>query len=284
MTGFANVFSSNSLAEITIEARSVNSRYLDVNLKLPENLRNLELEFREITGKKLSRGKIDYVVNLKMEKHLENQLSVDEKRLEQIIDACNLICSKVSCREFEASQLLQFPGVLREILLGIPRELETNIVETFKTCTNKLIDNRKLEGEKLALLLCERLESVDAICGKLNHLIKLAQKNQNEKLLQKISALEIKSDSNRIEQELVLLLLKSDIDEEIDRLVTHSSEIKRILSLDEPCGRKLDFLMQELNRETNTIASKAISKDITFQTVELKVLIEQMREQVQNIE
>ena len=284
MTGFANLSRNTDLAEITVEARSVNSRYLDINMKIPSNLRDLEPRLREITGKRLSRGKIDYVVNLKMDRHLENKIWVDEKRLEQIIDACNLISNKVTCSKYEATQFLAFPGVLCETPLSVPSELETSIVETFKDCTDKLIENRRIEGEKLAVLIYERLKNVDTICKKVNNLLKISQKNQKEKVLSKINVLDINSDPNRVEQELVLLLLKSDIDEEIDRLETHSIEIKRILSLNEPCGRKLDFLMQELNRETNTIASKSISKDISFQTVELKVLIEQMREQVQNIE
>ena len=284
MTGFANLSRKTDLAEITVEARSVNSRYLDINLKIPSNLRDLEPRLREITDKRMSRGKIDYVVNLKMDRHLENKIWVNEKRLEQIIDACNLISNKVTCSKYEITQFLTFPGVLCETPLSIPSKLETSIVETFKDCTDKLIANRRIEGEKLAILIYERLENVDAICKKINSLIKVSQKKQKEKVLSKVNVLDIESDPNRLEQELVLLLLKSDIDEEIDRLVSHSIEIKRALSLNEPCGRKLDFLMQELNRETNTIASKSISKDISFQTIELKVLIEQMREQVQNIE
>ncbi len=284
MTGFANSSRNTGMAEIAVEARSVNSRYLDVNLNMPSNLRDLEPRLREIISKRLSRGKIDYIVSLKMDRHLENKIWVDESRLEQIIDACNLISNKVACSKYEATQFLTFPGVLCETPLSIPCELETSIVETFKDCTDKLVENRKIEGEKLAVLIYERLGNVDAICKKIGSLLKLSQKSQKEKVLSKINVLDINPDPNRVEQELVLLLLKSDIDEEIDRLVSHSIEIKRILSLNEPCGRKLDFLMQELNRETNTIASKSISKDISFQTVELKVLIEQMREQVQNIE
>ncbi len=284
MTGFANLSRNTNLAEIVVEARSVNSRYLDINLKVPSNLRELEPRLREIISKRLSRGKIDYIVSLKMDRHLENKIWVDEKRLQQIIDACNLISNKVACSKYEATRLLTFPGVLCEAPLSIPCELETSIIETFKDCTDKLVENRRVEGEKLAVLIHERLGNVDAICKKIGSLLKISQNNQKEKVLSKINALDINPDPNRVAQELVLLLLKSDIDEEIDRLVSHSIEIKRILSLNEPCGRKLDFLMQELNRETNTIASKSISKDISFQTVELKVLIEQMREQVQNIE
>ena len=284
MTGFANLSRNTNLAEIVVEARSVNSRYLDINLKVPSNLRDLEPRLREIISKRLSRGKIDYIVSLKIDRHLENKIWVDEKRLQQIIDACDLISNKVACGKYEATQFLSFPGVLCEAPLSIPCELETSIIETFMDCTDKLVENRRIEGEKLAGLIYERLENVDAICKKISGLLKMSQKSQKEKVLSKINALEINPDPNRVEQELVILLLKSDIDEEIDRLVSHSIEIKRILSLNEPCGRKLDFLMQELNRETNTIASKSISKDISSQAVELKVLIEQMREQVQNIE
>ncbi len=284
MTGFANVTHNSDLAEITIEVRSVNSRYLDINLKLPSCLRDLEPKLREISGERLSRGKIDYVVRLNMEGHLENKLSVNEKRLDQILDACNLISNKVSCENYEATRLLQFPGVLQEIPLKIPSELKMRVIETYKACNEKLIENRQIEGEKLSVLICDRLENVKAICEKLNYHLNTAQKNQKSRLRSKIDVLDIQSNPDRLEQELVLLLLKSDIDEEIDRLVVHSKEIRRILYLNEPCGRKLDFLMQELNREANTIASKTISKDISLQTVELKVLIEQMREQVQNIE
>ncbi len=284
MTGFANVTHNSDLGEITIEVRSVNSRYLDINLKLPSCLRDLEPKLREISGERLSRGKIDYVVRLNMEGHLENKLSVNEKRLDQILDACNLISNKVSCENYEATRLLQFPGVLQEIPLKIPSELKMRVIETYKACNEKLIENRLIEGEKLGVLICDRLENVKAICEKLNYHLNTAQKNQKSRLLSKIDVLDIQSNPDRLEQELVLLLLKSDIDEEIDRLVVHSKEIRRILYLNEPCGRKLDFLMQELNREANTIASKTISKDISLQTVELKVLIEQMREQVQNIE
>ncbi len=284
MTGFANVIHNSTLTEITVEVRSVNSRFLDINLKLPSCLRDLEPQLREISGEALGRGKVEYVVSLNLEGHLENKLSVDEQRLEQIIDACNLISDKISCENYEATRLLQFPGVLQEIPLEVPSEIKTRVIQTYKACTEKLIENRQVEGEKLGVLICNRLENVNAICEKLNYHLNTAQKNRKSKILSKIGALDIQSDPDRLEQELVLLLLKTDIEEEIDRLLIHSNEIKRILYLNEPCGRKLDFLMQELNRETNTIASKAISKDISFQTVELKVLIEQMREQVQNIE
>ena len=149
MTGFANLSRTTKLAEIVVEARSVNSRYLDINLKVPPNLRDLESRLREIISKRLSRGKIDYTVSLKMDGHLENKIWVDEKRLQQIIDACNLISNKVACSKYEATQFLAFPGILCETPLSIPCELEISIVETFKDCTDKLVENRRIEGEKI---------------------------------------------------------------------------------------------------------------------------------------
>ena len=284
MTGFASTSVNSSLAEIVVEARSVNSRYLDIGLKLAEPVRNLEPQFREIIGSKLSRGKIECSVRVNLESDNNYRSLIDQERLKEVIDACNYIQEKVPCAKYDALQILQFPGILRKNPSCNADQLSVEALEIFKSCIEKLNENRVVEGRKLAGMIEERLSGISKICRNISQALSAVQNAQKDKILGKLSTLKVEIDPNRMEQELVYLLLKTDINEEIDRLIAHADQVKEIVGSGEPCGRKLDFLMQELNRETNTIASKSISSDITSQTVELKVLIEQMREQVQNIE
>ena len=284
MTGFATASSSTAITEIAIEARAVNSRYLEVSLKLPAQLSTIEFQLRELIGLKINRGKIDCAVHLKSKVAPLKRLDIDKEQLRAVIAACDIINQEVPCVEYDALKLLNFPGVLKEGYSDDVKQLSSNVLKTFETCIDTLIQSRIREGEKLAALIIEKIEKADKTRSNILRALKTAQKNQKATIIRKIEDLNLEVNTGGMEKELVSLLLKSDIAEELDRLAAHTEEVRQILSIGKPCGRKLDFLMQELNREANTIASKALNADITFNALELKVLIEQMREQVQNIE
>ncbi|MEE4278898.1 MAG: YicC/YloC family endoribonuclease [Halieaceae bacterium] len=268
---------------IVVELRSVNHRYLDCHFKLPDALRALEPQLREALSQGLSRGKIDCQIRLDSD-GAGNTLRVNRERLAEVAAAAAVVheCfDKVA--KVSALEVLQFPGVC-EGSAQDEDQLFTAARETFDAALASLRETRAREGAQLRRFLSSRLDSIAGEIERLRELLPELRRGQEERLRARLGELEQPVDEGRIEQELVLLLHKADVDEELDRLSTHIDEVGRVLERGGPCGRRLDFLMQELNREANTIASKASASRTTQGAVELKVLIEQMREQVQNIE
>jgi uncharacterized protein (TIGR00255 family) len=282
MTAFARETAPGPDAVI-VELRSVNHRYLDCHFKLPDSLRALEPKLRDALGKTLKRGKVDCQIRITDDAG-RHSLALDEERLKAVLSALETLQSAApQLAPPDALALLQFPGIC-EGRGDQEKSLQSSALATFERALETLQESRAREGAQLAKLLHRRIQGVQEEVSRVRGELPLLRERQEERLRQRLEDLEQPVDAGRLEQELVLMLQKSDVDEELDRLEAHVEEITRILNQGGPCGRRLDFLMQELNREANTLSSKSTAGSTTQSAVELKVLIEQMREQIQNIE
>jgi uncharacterized protein (TIGR00255 family) len=284
MTAFARTDGEQAGADLTWELRSVNHRYLEMFVRLPDELRALEPLVRERVTARLGRGKLECVLRCRWTAEQKAALELDQDRVRAVLDACR----EIETRSAEATSpgvmdLLRWPGVVRE------PEPDTGAVQAYaltllSQALDELVATREREGEKIKALLSARLDGIEQQVSKARQRLPEVRQAIREKLETRLAELLEKVDNDRLEQELVLLAQKMDVDEELDRLEGHVTETRRVLERDEPVGRRLDFLMQEFNREANTLGSKSADSETTAVAVELKVLIEQMREQVQNVE
>jgi len=283
MTAFARAEQAGASGTLSWELRSVNHRYLEPHLRLPEALRDLEGAVREALRNGLSRGKVECTLRFS-EDSAGKPLQVDLERAAQLVAAAqsvaNLIKQPAALNPLE---VLGWPGVLVADAAD-PQALNQSALALFTQALSELKNGREREGAELAKLLNERLDSILELVVALRELVPQMLAGQRQKILDRCAEMQAELDPQRLEQELVLLAQKSDVAEELDRLSTHVSEVRRVLKSGGAAGRRLDFLMQELNREANTLGSKAFDTRSTQAAVNLKVLIEQMREQVQNIE
>jgi uncharacterized protein (TIGR00255 family) len=284
MTAFARSSGERAGAELTWELRSVNHRYLEAFVRLPEELRALEPLVRERVNARLGRGKLECVLRCQWAPQQAAALELDRERLRAVLDACR----EIETRSAEATspgvmELLRWPGVVREPEpdTGAAQEQALALLEQ---ALDELVATREREGEQIRALLSARLDGVAQQVTRARERLPEVRQKLREKLEARVAELLDKVDNDRLEMELVLLAQKMDVDEELDRLDGHVAETRRVLERDEPVGRRLDFLMQEFNREANTLGSKSGDSETTAVAVELKVLIEQMREQVQNVE
>lgn len=288
MTAFARETAPGPMA-LTLELRSVNHRYLDCHCKIPDNLYRLESKFREKLSRRFKRGKIDCQLRI-LGTQSGSPLAIDQTRLDAVLAGLATVSTAApQLAQPDALAVLNYPGVCEQPGAGGQADddedaLYTLALALFDAALDNLAQGRAREGAQLAATLRHRLEALRAEIGKVRDALPALRERQEERLRRRLEELEQPVNAGRLEQELVLHLQKSDVDEELDRLETHIEEIGRVLAAGGPCGRRLDFLMQELNREANTLSSKATATSTTQSAVELKVLIEQMREQVQNIE
>ena len=284
MTKSMTAFARSESGHISWEIRSVNHRYLEVGLKVPDAFRSLEISLRNKLKARLNRGKIDCQLRIGHSQASEASLSIDEKLLEDLTGALATIIPKLeTVAPVNPLEVLKWPGLLSE-----PTEDEESIkrtvVELFDAALAQLIEMRSSEGAELRKIILEKLADLRSIVEQAATEAPIISARQRDKMISKLNDLKIEADPGRIEQELVIMAQKSDVAEELDRLNTHIEEVSATLDSTEAVGRRLDFLMQELNREANTLSSKAVATNTTIQAVELKVAIEQMREQIQNIE
>ena len=281
MTGSANCIISIDLADLNIDITSVNGRFLELNFKMPDSLRHLESKLREAFQKHLKRGKVDCYITLSQ--NLKSTLKVDKSALEQLSIAIKTIEKSIGGISTNSLEILNYPGIQVQDE-NVQSKIDDFVLNSLETAISKLVTARAHEGEKLKLAIQSRLESIEKELLPVEKALSELVFKEREKIKAKIAELSIEIDPNRIEQEVTLVAQKADVREEYDRLKAHIKEVRSILQTGGICGKRLDFMMQEFNREANTLASKASSLDITKVAVELKVLIEQMREQVQNIE
>lgn len=281
MTGSANCIISIDLADLNIDITSVNGRFLELNFKMPDSLRHLESKLREAFQKKLKRGKVDCYITLSQ--NLKSTLKVNKSALEQLSIAIKTIEKGIGGISTNALEILNYPGIQVQDE-NVQSKIDDFVLNSLETAISKLVTARAHEGEKLKLAIQSRLESIEKELLPVEKALSELVFKEREKIKAKIAELSIEIAPNRIEQEVTLVAQKADVREEYDRLKAHIKEVRSILQTGGICGKRLDFMMQEFNREANTLASKASSLDITKVAVELKVLIEQMREQVQNIE
>nr|WP_314494496.1 YicC/YloC family endoribonuclease [uncultured Pseudomonas sp.] len=283
MTAFARVERAGSQGTLTWELRSVNHRYLEPHLRLPEALRDLEGAVREGLRQGLSRGKIECTLRL-AEETAGKPLQVDRERAAQLVAAAETVAGLIQQpAPLNPLEVLAWPGVLVADASD-PQALNAEALGLFDEALKELLAGRVREGQELARLIGERLDAMSQEVATLRTLVPQMLAAQRQKVLDRFHDMQAELDPQRLEQEMVLLAQKSDVAEELDRLETHVTEVRRVLKSGGAAGRRLDFLMQELNREANTLGSKAFDPRSTQAAVNLKVLIEQMREQVQNIE
>lgn len=282
MTGFARQEEQHPWGQLICEIRSVNHRYLEPSIRLPDVLKRLEIPLRDQLRGQLSRGKVEASIFIKWDESANQAINLDAART--LIGLAQSLSQHIlHPAPINPLEVLRWPGVLHSANLD-QEALDATVLQVFARTLNDLQANRSREGAELAQLIEQRLVMITAGVDQVKmHLPKL-QQLQQEKLKNKLDALAVEIDRDRLAQELVYLAQKSDVAEELDRLQTHIIEVRHCLKQKEPVGRKLDFLMQELNREANTLSSKSNASETTQIAVELKVLIEQMREQVQNIE
>lgn len=284
MTAFAGNETEINNLTLTCELRSVNHRYCDIILKLPERLRFVEAALRSAIAAKIKRGKIECSIGYKKQMQEGQSLTVNMDAVNALLAATRSIEQQMpEARPFSALEVLTFPGIQQEPEVD-NEQLAQGIIELVNRALLQMLEVREREGEQLAAV-------IQARCHKMQMLVNDAHKRMpevlihiREKLKVKIHELVSEPDFDRLEQELVLLTQKLDVEEELDRLDTHISEVLRVLDEQKPVGRRLDFLMQEMNREANTLGSKSADREMTGIAIDLKVLIEQMREQIQNIE
>ena len=283
MTAFARAEQAGANGTLSWELRSVNHRYLEPHLRLPESFRDLEGAVREALRNGLSRGKVECTLRFS-DDNAGKALQVDLERAAQLVAAAESVAGLIKQpAALNPLEVLGWPGVLVADAAD-PQALNQNALSLFSQALNELKQSREREGAELAKLLNERLDSILEQVVALRELVPQMLAGQRQKILDRCAEMRAELDPQRLEQELVIVAQKSDVAEELDRLSTHVSEVRRVLKTGGQAGRRLDFLMQELNREANTLGSKAFDTRSTQAAVNLKVLIEQMREQVQNIE
>ena len=284
MTAFARQEVVKDWGAMTMELRSVNHRYLDVSLRMPEDFRNLESKIREKISTKLARGKVEVGLRFSRTETSGGEIIIDKELVQQIANAGREIDHILYNPQAVSSlEVLRWPGVIKTPELD-SSELSSALFELLDVTLDDLMEGRAREGEKLAELIQQRCQSILDVVVEVKKRLPEIMQIWREKLLKRMQDASVEVDENRVEQELVMLAQKTDVDEELDRLVTHVAEVERVLKGQNSIGRRLDFLMQELNREANTLGSKSIDTETTKASVDLKVFIEQMREQIQNLE
>jgi len=288
MTAFSRQEGDTENGHLVWELRSVNHRFSEVSLRLPEELRFLEPKIREQVAKRIKRGKIDATLRFQTTgQSADNEspsLEIDRALVEKLAHVTREIDQLLyNAAPINALEVLQWPGVLKAPEKNT-QQLVADAQALLETALADLLDSRAREGEKLKAVIEARCAAIDAQMKIVTERLPDILRATRERLEKRLAEIQSELDPARLEQEVVLLLNKADVDEEIERLKAHVDEVRRVLTQDEPVGRRLDFLMQELNREANTLGSKSVHTDTTAVSVELKVLIEQMREQIQNIE
>ena len=284
MTGFARESAESSLGTLTWEIRAVNHRYLDVQFKLPDELRPSEQEFRQRVSEHVGRGKVECSLFFRRAVDLDSEMQVDTDLVELIGHRISDVTVKLpNVAAVNPIEILRWPGVIRqadidvEPLLEAASQLLDTTVATFR-------DTRTREGQRIAEMIEARCKEIEAIVAAVRERMPQVLEATRAKQQERIEALDLEADPARLEVELALIATKLDVDEELDRLASHVVEIRDTLGSDKPVGRRLDFLMQELNREANTLGSKSADTVTTRAAVDLKVLIEQIREQIQNVQ
>ncbi len=284
MTAYARKEYRGDLGEISWELRSVNHRYLEMFLRLPEELRVLESVVRERITARLGRGKLDVGLKFKPGEMAEASLRINKRMVEQLMTADQEVAGILHMDSYiKPMDMLRWPGVLHEEELDFT-PVKQQAMELLEAALESLVEGRQREGARLAEIVLQRCQGMQEQVKRVRELMPEVLQGVKTRIQERLLEVMESLDENRLEQEMALLAQRLDVEEEMDRLEAHLVEVERVLEADEPVGRRLDFLMQELNREANTLSSKSNSVEVTRLAVEMKVLIEQMREQIQNIE
>jgi len=284
MTGFGRVEAQAPDGRLEIEIRSVNHRYLDLQFRLPEGFRAFEQELRQLVAASVKRGKVDAIVAFSSHQDERHAPRLNMARAEEVIAQVEAVAQQMkNPAAVSPLAVLRTPGVLEEQ----PIDIDANLAATkdaLQVAVDQLLISRAAEGNKVRVMLEDRCRDIEAIVTAVQKRLPAVLGDIRKRIEQRIESLHAQVDPERLEQELAIIAQKLDVAEELDRLTAHVSEVRSTFDNDQPVGRRLDFLMQELNREANTLGSKSADTQTTQSAVDLKVLIEQMREQVQNVE
>lgn len=284
MTGYAITTKEIPAGSLTLELRSVNSRFLDIHFRMPDEFRSLESATRELLKGQISRGKIECRLNVSLSSCAEHPQQINSELLQKLNELNRSVKSLIpEAQSLSVADILQWPGMLGSDTLPLEKLHET-IIAILKITLTEFSATRMREGEKLKIILLARINQMRQLLAIATPRIPALLTTFEEKLRNRLQDATINLEDDRIRQEISLFAGKIDVDEELSRLHTHLEEVERILDKGGPVGKRLDFMMQELNREANTIGSKSVDLEISRISMELKVLIEQMREQIQNIE
>jgi uncharacterized protein (TIGR00255 family) len=284
MTAFSRQQQEQEWGSLTWEIRSVNHRYLETSVRLPESFRALENGVREAVRKRLTRGKVECALRFQSEAKISSDLHLNTKLIQQLVQA-NIEIEQITGTSISLNnmEVLRWPGVIEEQDFD-KTSIEKQALSLFSAALDDLVATRAREGAELQGFIQQRIDSVRKIVVSIRNKMPEILARQKQKILDRLADLKAELEPTRLEQEVSLLTQKADVEEELDRLDSHLNEVERALSAKGQKGRRLDFLMQELNREANTLSSKSIVVETSLNAVELKVLIEQMREQIQNVE
>ena len=283
MTAYASAEATGPAGTLSCELRTVNHRYLELSPRLPDELRSFESLLRERIAAKLSRGKLDITVRLRGNDARSDSLNINEALVSKLAELALGMRTRFPQMRVELTDLLRFPGVMQQAEID-PEAQQAALFEVLDRALDALTATREREGEKLGEILRDKLDGIERVVADVRSWMPEIRAALRARLEGRLADIKQPIEPGRLEQELVMQITRTDVDEELDRLSTHIGETRRVLGLNEPVGRRLDFLMQEFNREANTLGSKSVDTRSTNAAVELKVLIEQMREQVQNIE
>ncbi|WP_184033571.1 YicC/YloC family endoribonuclease [Chitinivorax tropicus] len=284
MTGFANASRELGGVSLTLDLRAVNHRYLEAQFRMPDELRVVEPQMRELISSRLSRGKVDCRIQLNIQTGAQTSLSLNQTMLEQLVGLTRQVKQIFpDAGDLKMGELLRWPGVLET--QDVPAELlQQTVLEMLAQALDDFTASRGREGAKLVEMILQRVDRMEVLVTEVEPKIPALLAAYQEKISLRLKEAMVNGEDDRIRQEFALFAQKIDVDEEISRLRTHLSELRRILKAGGTVGKRMDFLMQELNREANTLGSKSVSAEVSQTSMELKVLIEQMREQIQNIE
>ena len=284
MTAFARASISSDFGSLVWEVRSVNHRYLDISTRIPEDLRAIEIAVREKVSSVLQRGKVECALRFKSASAHTTDLRVNEHLAQALLSACQVVNQQLhQPSEINPMDMLRWPGVVEQSEQDLQPVTKTAL-ELLDDALKELVENRQREGARLQEMVLQRKDAMLEIVKQERSRRPQILKAYREKMLARLEELKANPEMDRFEQELAYIAQKMDVDEELDRLDSHFKEMTDVFNRDEAIGRRLDFIMQELNREVNTLGSKSVDINSTQASVDMKVLIEQMREQIQNIE
>jgi len=283
MTGFFFGEKDTKFGNLVVEIKTLNSRYCELQLKLGDDLRVYESQIREIILGSISRGKIDCRIFLRSSEAKMNVGKIDEKEIKTLINSLEKIAALIKNPALiDPVEIFRLSGTNKQTVDN--RDLKKTLLSTLPSAIQKIITDRQREGKNISQVILNNAKVIEKLITQTKKIMPKAIKLYRSKIDKRFKEALIETESDRLKQELLIFIQKSDITEEIDRLESHLKELRRLLTLKEPVGKKMDFLMQEFNREANTLGSKAVSVEISKTSVELKVIIEQTREQIQNIE
>jgi uncharacterized protein (TIGR00255 family) len=284
MTAFARSQAEDTWGTAVCEFRSINHRYLELVVRLPDTLQELEAVIRERIRQYIKRGKIEFHLRYQPSDATGADITINQHLAKHLCEANEVVATLLkNPAPVNTMDILRWPGILQIAEVDLEK-IEDHVLQLVETGLKDLIATRQREGEELKQLFLQRLEAMKVEIAKVRHLMPAILKEQRERLIKRFADAKVELDKGRLEQEMVLFAQKTDVMEELDRIDAHISEVRRVLKQGGMAGRRLDFLMQELNREANTLGAKSVNVETTRASVELKVLIEQIREQVQNVE